>query len=360
MSSINDIVKKLRENRILNEREDYTKKDRNELIQLAQSGDQLAVETLIKTHQDMIINYSKKYHLDTGDFDDIKQYVTIAFWESVMDWDMTGNFEAYAGMRIKRKMADVLRSEDTGKTKISTTAAELDAPAGTDDEGGEMSLGASIPSSSVSVEDTTIGREGYNEILKFMKEKFSETERQAVMMYIKGYKVSEIAEETGMKYKSVENALMRVKNKLADYLRARESKKLREDNSLFTDEEKRVLSKVFREIAVTESLKESSLSDRYEEFSTEEEFDKEIDEIEEELNELFSNISLTPPDERDEFLTRVEELIEELLVLEDYVLTEDEAKRCTELRLKAYKAEEIEYDKDDYLDDDEDSVHNRF
>ena len=82
-----------------------------------------------------------------------------------------------------------------------------------------------------------------------MKEKLSSTERDAVMMFIKGYKVSEIAEETGMKYKSVENALMRVKNKVADYLRTRESKKIREvDEIEFSDEEKELLKNVLTRI----------------------------------------------------------------------------------------------------------------
>lgn len=346
MDSINDIVKRLREGRILSERKEYDKYPRDELIKMAQEGDQLAVETLINTHQDMIINHSKKYHLDTGDFDDVKQYVTIAFWEAVMNWDMTGNFEAYAGMIIKRKMTDVLRSESAEKTKISTKADELDAPIGSDDEGGEMSLGASIASSDLSPEEATIGKEGVRELLRFMRDKFSQTERDAVMMYIKGYKVSEIAEETGMKYKSVENALMRVKNKLTDYLRSRESKKIRESKSIeFSDEEKQILESILTKIDEKESIREARIlrmKESYENY-TESQLDKELDNIEFEIEDIVGEMRDTHYDDRDNLLDSLDDIRSKLSAMEEY-LTDEQYKKSQDLLDSVGRAEDTEYE----------------
>lgn len=346
MTSASHIVKKLRENRILNERTDYSKKSRDELIQLAQDGDQLALEMLINSHQDMIINYSKKYNLDTGDFDDIKQYVTIAFWEAVRDWDMTGNFEAYAGMRIKRKMADVLRSEDTEKTKINTKAAELDAPVGTDDEGGELSLGASLASSNLSLDDEVIGKEGARDLMKFMRDKFSASEREAIMMYMQGYKVSEIAEETGMKYKSVENALMRVKNKLTDYLRSRESKIVREGKVIeFSDTEKKLVENVINKLNSEESALKK-LRESYEEYS-ESQLEDELYDIESSIEEIVQELRVTDNDDRDDLYDSLEELSRKLLSLEDY-LPDDLRDKCDSLKRDVDNAYSTEYEPIDW------------
>lgn len=238
-----NIVKKLRENRILNEREDYENMERDELIKRAQEGDRLAVDTLIKKYQWLIDTHSKKYFLDTGDQDDIKQYLTIALWDAIKSWNMSGDFDAYAGMLMKRKMTDVLRRENAEKVKISTKAAQLDAPAASDDEGGETTLGASLPSKDLNPEDAYIDNTGLQDIVNFLEHELTETERDVIRLYIKGYKMAKISEVTGLKYKTCENALMRAKNKLRDHLNnVRESKKLRESSeSIFSDEEKQIL-----------------------------------------------------------------------------------------------------------------------
>lgn len=250
MDSSRNIIKKLRENRLLAERTDYSKYSRDELIKLAQGGDQLATETLINSHKDFIRKMSSKYFLDSGDSDDVEQLATIAFWEAIQDWDMTGDFEAYAGMVIKRRMTDELRKEEAGKRQIHNTAQSLDATV-SDDEGSETSIGDRMAASGLSPEEEVLGEEGARELRKFMKEKLSDKELEVIDLKTKGYSNSEIMEETGLSYKQVENAIKRVKDKLAEYMRKsyKESKQIRESKEIeFTDEEKRVLESVLPKI----------------------------------------------------------------------------------------------------------------
>lgn len=346
MSSINDIVKKLRENRILNERKDYSNKSRDELIELAQGGDQLAVETLITSHKDFIRKMSSKYFLDTGDRDDVEQIATIAFWDAIMKWDMTGNFEAYAGMMIKRKLTDALRSDNTEKTKMNTLANSIDATIATDSEGGETTIGDTLPSKDASPEEQYLGAAGAKELMNFMRDKFSQAERDVIMRYIRGYKVSEIAEETGMKYKSVENALMRVKNKLTDYLRTRESKKIRE-NIEFSDEEKQILESVITKVNKQEALRESIISNvkkSYENY-TESQLNIELDNIEDEIEEVKSELKETPYEEdyHEDLIDRLYNLRIKLLAMDDY-LTDQQAERAEDLLTEVGKAEETDYE----------------
>lgn len=250
MDSSRNIVRKLRENRLLAERKDYSKYSREELVQLAQEGDQLAIETLVKSHKDFIKKMSNKYFFDGGDREDVEQLATIAFWEAIQSWDMTGDFEAYAGMIIKRRMTDELRKEEAGKRQIHNQAQSLDATV-SDDEGSETSMGDRMAAKGLSPEEEVLGTEGANELTKFMREKLSDKELEVIDLKTKGYTNSEIMEETGLSYKQVENAIKRVKDKLAEYMRKsyKESKKIRESKEVdFTDEEKRVLESVIPKI----------------------------------------------------------------------------------------------------------------
>lgn len=347
MSSVNDIVKKLRENRMLNERRDYSDKSRDELIQLAKDGDQLAIETLIKSHRDFIKKMSSKYFLDSGDKDDVEQIATIAFWDAIQSYDpkKNGDFEAFAGMIIKRKLTDAIRKDDTEKAKLNNLANSIDDTVSDDGEGGDLTIGDTLASKDASPEEQYLGKAGARELMEFMRDKFSQAERDVIMRYIRGYKVSEIAEETGMKYKSVENALMRVKNKLTDYLRTRESKKIRESNSVeFSDEEKQILESVITKVNEHEHLRESvvaKLKESYENY-TESQLDDELDNIEYDIDNIKSEMEDTYYDDRDDLLDKLDDLRSKLSAMEEY-LTDEQYEKSEDLRTEIGNAEDTEY-----------------
>lgn len=266
MDSSRDIVKKLRENRLLNERKEYEKMEDAELAKLAKEGDQFALRTLIEKYDNFFYRMTKKYvPEDTFDRDDIRQTAEIAFWEAIKKWDGTGSLESFAGMVVKNRLINEYDKLNTEKSKMNLKADYLDAPSASDDEGGEMTMGDSMPSKSLSPEEEYLGNEGARRITEFIKNDLSETERKVILKYIEGYKVSEISEEMDMKYKTVENAIMRVKNKLADYMRnMKESKQLRMNESIFSDEEKEILVSVINKIdnkSITEASNEYEMDD---------------------------------------------------------------------------------------------------
>lgn len=349
MSSINDIVRKLRENRILNERTDYSSKSREDLIALAQDGDQLAVETLIKSHKDFIKKMSSNYFLDSGDKDDVEQIATIAFWDAINSYNpkTSGDFEAFAGMIIKRKLTDALRKDDTEKAKFNSSAASMDDTIASDGEGGDMTLGDTLVSKDASPEEEYLGRDGARELMNFMKNNLSDTEQKAIWMYIDGYKVSEIAEETGMKYKSVENALNRVKGKIAQWQKTRESKTISEGSAVeFTDEEKKVLTSILSKIQEQKTPRDSKqisqMRESYENY-TESQLDKELDNIEDEIDDIVSIMRDTHYDNREELMDELEGLRSKLFAMEDY-LSDEQYKKYDDLLTEIGKAEDTEYE----------------
>lgn len=350
MDSINNIVRRLRESRILNEYKDYSKYSREELISLAQDGDQLAITTLMDTHKDFLGKMSHKYILNSGDEDDIEQLAMIAFWDAIQSYnpDTSGDFEAYAGMIIKRKLTDELRKDSAEKRQLNNLATSLEDTLASDDEGGESSVGDTIASSDLSPEEQFLGKEGAKELMRFMRDKFSERERDVVMRHIKGDKIPQIAEETGMSYKSVENTLMRIKNKLNDYLRkpANESKTFRREQDIkFSDEEKQILESVITKVNAQESIRESkiaSLRTSYDNY-TEEQLDKELGSIEEEIEDIADDMKDTHYDDRDDLLSKLDDLRSKLYAMEEY-LTDEQYNKSEDLIDEIAKAEDIEYD----------------
>lgn len=338
VDSISKIVKRLRESRILSERKDYEKYSRDELIKLAQEGDQLATEYLINSHKDFLSMMSRKYIMAGNDGDDIEQIAAIAFWDAINSYNpkKNGDFEAYAGMIIKRKLTDELRKDNAEKRQINHTASSLDEPIAGDEDAG--SLADKIPVSKYSAEEAYLGSEGAREILRFMKNTLSDAERDVIKRYISGYKVSEIAEETGMKYKSVENAIMRVKNKLADYMRNSydESKKLTEAELEFSDEEKQVLTSVLSKIE--DNKKINMLKEAYENY-TEEQIDKEITSIEKAVEEFLDGVEKVHPEERYEYY---EDIHDKIFALDDY-MTDEQYKRTETVLSTLWKSIESDY-----------------
>lgn len=349
MSSVNEIVKRLRESRLEEAKVKYSELDHDDLIDMAQEGDQRAFEELVRQYSPLIDKQSRRYFLDngTGDKEDIKQIATIAFWEAVSAYDPTihkHGFGAFASLIISRKLTDALRKEDADVRKINNLANSLDDTV-SDDEGDKGTVGDKVASKDLSPEEQFLGREGAKELMKYMRDKFSERERDVVMRHIKGDKIPQIAEETGMSYKSVENTLMRIKNKLTDYLRSskRESKKVVREEILFSDTEKKILESVIDKVNLQESLKVSTykqLKDKYEQY-TDEQIEDELYDLEEELNELIEEIAVAY--DREELLDKVEDIKEKLLVLEDYVPDHLVDKR-EELSTIANNADETQYE----------------
>ena len=259
LNSINSIIKRLRENRILNEREDYNAKSSEDLIKMAQGGDQLAVETLFNRYDDFLGKMTSKYFLNSGDADDVRQIANIAFWKAIMGYDR-GDFEAYAGMMIKRSLTDAIRSEETGKSLINTNADSMDAPM-EDDEGGESTLGDRMASRSRTPEEEYLHDEYVSELKKYVEDHFSDKEKEVFRLkFLKDMKNDDIAEVTGMTYKQVGNALVRIKDKMRDFKNSiKDSKKPRTDEDLeFTEEETKIMKSVMSQIFEDNSLEEST------------------------------------------------------------------------------------------------------
>lgn len=262
---MNSIYKHLRESRILNEKQDYANMTPEELATLSKGGDQLAISTLInKLDSDgFFYKMTKKYIPEgTMDSDDIYQTAQIGVWDAIQKWDGSGDFEAFAGMVVKNKLVDAFRHLDTDTARANRdtrSVSSIDDESDDDEVHGDMSASeynSYIKSTShKSAEDEYNDSQAVKEIMDFLRNECSEQEQQVIKLYIDGYKMAQISEMTGMKYKSCENALRRAKEKLSVFVKSmEESRKILRESALLSNQEKEILRQAFA--MMSESLSE--------------------------------------------------------------------------------------------------------
>lgn len=253
---MNSIYKRLRESRILNEKQDYANMTPEELATLSKGGDQLAISTLInKLDSDGFFYKMTKKYVPEGTMgrDDIYQTAQIGVWEAIQKWDGSGDFEAFAGMIVKNKLVDAFRHLDTDTARANRdtrSVSSIDDESDDDEVHGDMSASeynSYIKTTShKSSEDEYFDSEGVKAIMDFLQNECSDQEQQVIKLYIDGYKMAQISEMTGMKYKSCENALRRAKEKLSVFVKnMEESRKILRESALLSNQEKDILRQAF-------------------------------------------------------------------------------------------------------------------
>ena len=148
----------------------------------------------------------RQFFLQGGDQDDLYQEGMIGLLKAIRSYDpaRSDNFEAYASLCIRRQLYDTVR-RDVRLTQREEDALRQIAPdpalAGTGDP-----------------ETQCLANETETEIKAALHGFLSAFEASVLDPYLAGYSVSEISRRLARSPKSVENAILRIRRKLARYL----------------------------------------------------------------------------------------------------------------------------------------------
>ena len=127
------------------------------------------------------------------------------------DPDKSEDFEAFASMCIKNRLIDALRRDLAANEKLFNTAEPVN--------------GVKEPLYQ-DPESTVLGDESAKEIKDALKGLLSAFEITVLDCYLEGYTVKETAEKLKKPSKSVENAIIRIRNKLRKYLQNKRQQEL--------------------------------------------------------------------------------------------------------------------------------------
>lgn len=187
-----------------------------ELCALAAGGDRQAEEFLVSKYTRLVRSCARPFFLIGGDSEDLLQEGMIGLMKAVREYDGTkeATFRTFAETCVRNRLYSVLRAAARGKHAPLNQSVSLDTPFFDSDSytSGIQSLTQRSP------EDSLIDREHTSSLLFGVRKQLSEFEAKILGYYLDGLSCREIAETVGKSQKSVDNAVQRIRRKVAQQL----------------------------------------------------------------------------------------------------------------------------------------------
>ena len=201
----------------------YTVLVDEDIVNIAQLGDNEAQEHLINKYKNFVRAKARSYFLIGADKEDIIQEGMIGLYKAIRDFkgDKLSSFRAFAELCVTRQIITAIKTATRQKHIPLNSYVSLNKPIY--DEDSDRTLLDIISGSQITdPEDLIISREEFDDIEGKMCEILSSLEWEVLMSYLEGKSYQEIARDLSRHVKSIDNALQRVKRKLERYLEKRE------------------------------------------------------------------------------------------------------------------------------------------
>jgi len=200
----------------------YSKLTEEELINISQRGDELALNQLIKLYQGIIYFICEKYFLKDGDKEDLYQEATIGLIEAIKAYKAENGkkFKNFAILCITRELDSCIKRSNRKKHQILNDAIPIYACAEKEDErmgsGYQNYLNRILKDDSPSPEALLVEKETINELLFKVNYALSDMEKQVLKLRINGHSYNEITLKLNLQNKSVDNAVQRIRKKIGN------------------------------------------------------------------------------------------------------------------------------------------------
>jgi RNA polymerase sporulation-specific sigma factor len=200
----------------------YVDMSDEEIVELAQMGNQFAIEFLVDKYKNFVRAKARAYFLIGADREDIIQEGMIGLFKAVRDYngEKLTSFRAFAELCITRQIITAIKTATRQKHIPLNSYVSLNKPV-YDEESDRTLIDIITTNKITNPEEIIISREEFVYIEKKMGEILSSLEWKVLMAYLEGKSYQEIAIELKRHVKSIDNALQRVKRKLEKYLEDR-------------------------------------------------------------------------------------------------------------------------------------------
>ncbi|MBP1760893.1 MAG: polymerase sporulation specific sigma factor SigH, partial [Firmicutes bacterium] len=200
----------------------YVDMSDEEIVELAQLGNQFAIEFLVDKYKNFVRAKARAYFLIGADREDIIQEGMIGLFKAVRDYngEKLTSFRAFAELCITRQIITAIKTATRQKHIPLNSYVSLNKPV-YDEESDRTLIDIITTNKITNPEEIIISREEFVYIEKKMGEILSSLEWKVLMAYLEGKSYQEIAHELKRHVKSIDNALQRVKRKLEKYLEDR-------------------------------------------------------------------------------------------------------------------------------------------
>jgi RNA polymerase sporulation-specific sigma factor len=203
--------------------QDQVKVEDGYLIALAKQGDATAYDRLVRRYYGFVRLKASSYFLAGGDADDLIQEGLVGLYKAIRDFrsDRESSFRNFAELCITRQIITAVKTATRNKhTPLNQYVSFSSSPASATD--GEPTLDEVIPGPLVhDPVFQVISSEELQSIVGCLASALSELESRVLALYLDGRSYEFIGERIGCDTKTVDNALQRVKRKVAAHLATR-------------------------------------------------------------------------------------------------------------------------------------------
>ena len=188
------------------------------LCSLAASGDRIAEEALVMRYNRLVRVCARPYFLAGGDSEDLIQEGMVGLLNAIREYvpGKGSSFRTYAETCIRNRILSAIRAAARDKHTPLNHYVSYETPL-LDGNTACYPLSASRQPQQ-NPEDMLISREERRERLGTLKGQLSGFEAQILDLYLRGLSYVEIASEVDRSPKAVDNAVQRIRRKVAQHL----------------------------------------------------------------------------------------------------------------------------------------------
>ena len=194
--------------------EDYSGFSDEKLQELSSAGDHLAENMLADRYSMFVSACAQPYFLLGGDPADLTQEGMLGLVSAIREYNEARGvpFRAYAELCIRRRIFSAIRSAARLKHTPLNDGVPLEGQLS--DPPHESSTRIVLDQRRVP-EEQVLAKESVQEFFHFFSRHLSSFEQQVLQLYLDGYSYRSMSEMTGREEKSVDNAVQRIRRKLA-------------------------------------------------------------------------------------------------------------------------------------------------
>lgn len=190
------------------------------LCTLAASGDRIAEEALVMRYHRLVRICARPYFLAGGDSEDLIQEGMVGLLAAIREYDSgkAASFRTFAEVCIKNRLISVIKAAARDKHIPLNNYVSFETPLFSGN-GDHYAYGAADQLQE-DPEAILLGREAFQERMRALEGQLSGFEASILRLYLNGLSYSEIAAEVNKSPKSVDNAVQRIRRKLAQHFQS--------------------------------------------------------------------------------------------------------------------------------------------
>ena len=184
----------------------------------AASGDRAAEETLVLRYSRLVRVCARPFFLAGGDSEDLIQEGMLGLLSAIREFrsDRGARFRTFAELCVRRRIISVVRAAAGVKHSPLNDYVSLDPSLFLAHQ--DFTFFGTAYHQQRNPEDVVIHEENLSTLEEAIRKGLTGLEAQVLACYLHGLSYAEIAEEVQRSTKSVDNAVQRIRRKIAQYL----------------------------------------------------------------------------------------------------------------------------------------------